>query len=194
MIGFLSFYRALRLLRAKLFTRLCRPDFRQLGSHAMIQPPLRIEGANHIEIGARVFIGPNSWLEVLEPARPVQHAAISIGGGTSISGFCTISSARRVVIEANVLIARYVYIADHTHATAAADRPIKAQGITKIAPVLIREGAWLGQSVVICPGVTIGRNAVIGANSVVREDVPDFCVAVGAPARIVRGPLPLLAS
>ena len=60
------------------------------------------------------------------------------------------------------------------------------QGIASVAPVVIREGAWLGQGVVVCPGVTIGRNAVIGANSVVRHDVPDRCVAAGVPARVIR--------
>lgn len=91
-----------------------------------------------------------------------------------------------MVIEPNVLIARYVYISDHTHAYQSGDRAIKDQGITKVSPVRICEGAWLGQGAVICPGVTIGRNAVVGANSVVRHDVPDFCVAAGVPAKVIR--------
>jgi acetyltransferase-like isoleucine patch superfamily enzyme len=60
------------------------------------------------------------------------------------------------------------------------------QGVDKIQPVLIKRGAWLGQNVVVCPGVTIGRGSVIGANSVVVKDIPDFSVAVGAPARVVK--------
>jgi acetyltransferase-like isoleucine patch superfamily enzyme len=51
--------------------------------------------------------------------------------------------------------------------------------------VKIKDGAWLGTNVTVMPGVTIGRNAVIGANSVVNGDVPDFATAVGAPARIL---------
>jgi acetyltransferase-like isoleucine patch superfamily enzyme len=53
-------------------------------------------------------------------------------------------------------------------------------------PVLIKRGAWLGQNVVVCPGVTIGRGAVVGANSVVNQDLPDHCVAAGAPARVLK--------
>ena len=79
-----------------------------------------------------------------------------------------------------------MYIADHTHAYEDAGVPVLAQGITGIAPVEIGDGAWLGQNVVITPGVRVGRGAVVGANSVVRDDVPDFAVAVGAPARVVR--------
>jgi acetyltransferase-like isoleucine patch superfamily enzyme len=60
------------------------------------------------------------------------------------------------------------------------------QGVEQIEPVEIGDGAWLGQNVVVGPGVRIGRGAVIGANSVVLSDVPDHCVAVGAPARVVR--------
>ncbi len=190
--GFVAFYGWSTRVRAKLFTMLCRGDFARLGDRALLQPPLRLEGTRHIAIGDRVFVGAQSWLEVIDPRTARSAPAIRIGDGTSISGFCTITAARSVVIEPNVLIARYVYISDHTHAFAACDRPVKAQGITRIAPVRIGEGAWLGQNVVVCPGVSIGRNAVIGANSVVRDDVPDFCVAAGAPARVIRchGPVP----
>ena len=60
------------------------------------------------------------------------------------------------------------------------------QGITRIGPVEICDGAWLGQNVVIGPNVRVGIGSVVGANSVVLSDVPDFSVAVGAPARVVR--------
>ena len=83
-------------------------------------------------------------------------------------------------------MARNVYISDHTHAHASREMAIIDQGVAEVSPVRVCEGAWLGQNVVICPGVTVGRNAVVGANSVVRHDVPDFAVAVGAPARIIR--------
>jgi lipopolysaccharide O-acetyltransferase len=188
--GFVGLYAWWLRARAKLFTHLCRGDFFRLGTRSTIEPPARLVGVQRIEIGMRVFIGGHSWLEVIPGRVPHPPPTIRIGDGTSISGFCTITAARSVVIERDVLIARYAYISDHTHATASADRPIKLQGITKIAPVHIGEGAWLGQNVVVCPGVTIGRNAVIGANSVVRDDVPDFSVAVGAPARVVRSNAP----
>ena len=83
-------------------------------------------------------------------------------------------------------MARGVYIADHSHAFADTARPVLEQGITGVAPVEIGDGAWLGENVVVGPGVRVGRGAVVGANSVVLADVPDFAVAVGAPARVVR--------
>ena len=60
------------------------------------------------------------------------------------------------------------------------------QGITKVNRVEIADGAWLGENVVVGPGVRIGRGAVIGANAVVLRDIPDYSVAVGIPARVIR--------
>jgi len=52
--------------------------------------------------------------------------------------------------------------------------------------VRIGDGSWIGHGAVILPGVTIGRHVVVGANSVVTSDIPDFSVAVGSPARVIR--------
>jgi acetyltransferase-like isoleucine patch superfamily enzyme len=52
--------------------------------------------------------------------------------------------------------------------------------------VRIGDGSWLGHGTVVLPGATIGRHVVIGANSVVRGDIPDFTVAAGNPARVLR--------
>jgi acetyltransferase-like isoleucine patch superfamily enzyme len=60
------------------------------------------------------------------------------------------------------------------------------QGITDIAPVFIGRHTWLGQNVVVLPGVAIGQHCIIGANSVVNSSIPDYSVAVGAPARVIK--------
>lgn len=80
---------------------------------------------------------------------------------------------------------RDIYTSDHIHAYEDVRRAVLDQGIERIAPVLVCSGAWLGENVV-CPGVRIGRGAVIGANSVVVDDVPDYGLAVSAPARVVK--------
>ena len=185
-------YRALDLyfwagrLRDRLFTVALRSGFSSFGENSLLSLPVRMGGMRRIRIGDRVHIGPNCWIECFGGDRVVPDVMIAIGGGTSISGFCSITAVREVIIEEKVLIARNVHISDHSHCFEDVTVPIMDQGIGKSAPVRIREGAWLGHGCVVCPGVTIGRNAVIGANSVVRDDVPDFCVAAGAPARVVR--------
>lgn len=183
---FLDFYRLAERVRARLFTTACRTSFRALGAGSSIVPPARIRGEKGIEVGRGVHFGASCWLEVLEGSGSA--AAIRIGDGTSFAGYCTITAAESVVIGRNVLVARYVHISDHRHAFGNPTVAVKDQGIDRIRPVTIGDGAWLGQGVVVCPGVSIGRNAVVGANSVVKSDIPDHCVAAGSPAVIVRRP------
>jgi len=98
----------------------------------------------------------------------------------------TISAAKRIVIGQHVMMARNVYISDHGHEFSDPDVPFGLQDITQPKAVEIGEGTWLGQNVCVLPGVTIGRNCVIGANSVVTKDIPELSVAVGSPARIIK--------
>lgn len=170
---------------SKSFSILIKGAFAQYGKNSVINLPLRISGESRIEIGDNVFIGANSWLQSL-PDGGNKTIAIRIGNGVSIVGGITISAFRKIAIENNVLIAKNVYISDHMHKYDNLYQPIKSQGVTNISPVVIRSGAWIGQNAVVCPGVTIGIGAVIGANSVVTEDVPDFSLAAGAPARVVK--------
>jgi acetyltransferase-like isoleucine patch superfamily enzyme len=78
-----------------------------------------------------------------------------------------------------------VYITDQNHGYEDTSVPISQQSQPERA-VVIGDGSWLGHGSVVLPGVTIGRHVVIGANSVVTKDIPDFSVAVGVPARVVR--------
>jgi acetyltransferase-like isoleucine patch superfamily enzyme len=182
---YLSSYRGLIRVRSKCFSLLIAGAFAGFGKKSVLIPPVRLSGEHRIFIGDNVFIGSGSWLQTLanEDDRSI---AISIGSGTSIAGGCVISAVSRVTIEEYVLLARNVYISDHMHRHTSTTVPILSQGLDRIKTVRIKSGAWLGQNVVVCPGVTVGRNAVVGANSVVTRDVPDFAVAVGSPARVVK--------
>jgi acetyltransferase-like isoleucine patch superfamily enzyme len=78
-----------------------------------------------------------------------------------------------------------VYVSDFDHRTDDITRPIKDQGIVK-SRVRVGDDVWLGAKVTVTRGVRIGRGAVVGANAVVTRDVPDYGVAVGVPARVIR--------
>jgi acetyltransferase-like isoleucine patch superfamily enzyme len=182
---FIALYQAAVRARSKIFSLLISGAFARFGRNTVLMHPIRLSGEERIAIGDRVFFGPDSWLQTL-PDGENKSVAISIGSRSSASGACVISAVRGVTLEESVLLARNVYISDHSHRYADTGIPVMAQGLDKIQPVLIKRGAWLGQNVVVCPGVTIGQGAVIGANSVVVHDVPDFSVAVGAPARVVK--------
>jgi acetyltransferase-like isoleucine patch superfamily enzyme len=183
--SFVGGYRYSQRLRGKLFSLAVAQAFAEFGPNSTLQPPVRVLGERRIAIGARVFVGPGSWLQALD-GEDRDGIAIEIGNGTSIAGGCTISAVVSVRLGENVLVARNVYIADHRHAYEDPDRPVIAQGIANVAPIEVGDGAWLGQNVVVGPGVRIGPGAVVGANAVVLADVPDHSVAVGAPARVVR--------
>jgi acetyltransferase-like isoleucine patch superfamily enzyme len=169
----------------KVFSLLISGAFAKFGKNTVIQRPLRVSGASRICVGDNIFVGAGSWLNALDDGNSVSPA-IYIGDGTAVSGSCVISAVRAVRLEENVLLARNVYISDHIHRYEQTDLPVRSQGLGKIEPVLICRGVWIGQNVVICPGVTIGRGSVIGANSVVNSNIPEFSLAVGAPARVVK--------
>jgi acetyltransferase-like isoleucine patch superfamily enzyme len=181
--AFLAAYSFSSRARGKAFSLLAGGGFHSFGARSVLQPPVRLSGESRISIGSGVYIGAGSWLQVLAKDDQLR---ITIGDGTSIVGGCTLSAAESIVIGKSVLMARNVYIADHMHSFDDSGKAILDQGVTRVEAVEIGDGAWLGQNVVVGPGVRIGRGAVVGANSVVLDDVPDRCVAVGAPARVAR--------
>jgi NDP-sugar pyrophosphorylase family protein len=179
----LDFLVGVQRVRDAGFSMIAARGFESFGKGSRILLPFRVLGASKISIGSRVLIGAGSWLIV--PVEDAPRPALVIHDRVRMNQ-TSISAVRSVVIEEAVAIARGCYISDHSHGFDKPDVPVRDQPIGRIAPVRICRGAWLGQNVVVLPGVTIGEGAVIGANSVVRDDVPPRSIAVGAPARVVR--------
>jgi acetyltransferase-like isoleucine patch superfamily enzyme len=177
----IDIYSLLRDRRDRLFTRAVASSFDSFGKGSHLALPVRVEGAGQIAIGSRVFVGPGSWLVAGEPG-----ARLEIGDGTGMSGYCVLSAMVHVRVGENVLFGRNVHVADHRHGIGLPDVPVRHQPLEDRRPVNIGDSSWLGQNVVILPGVTIGAGAVVGANSVVRDDVPPRSIAAGSPARVVR--------
>ena len=119
---------------------------------------------------------------------------ISLGSNVSINMNCTFVDCNKITIGSNVLIASNVQIYTATHPVELADRLTPNWNMesgeyfcrTYALPVTVGDGCWIGGGVIILPGVTIGRGTVIGAGSVVTKDIPDNCVAVGNPCRVIR--------
>ena len=169
--------------RDAAFSRLAGSGFHSFHRTARLAVPVRLVGAEKISVGAHVYVGSGSMLMV--PVDDAPSPAIVIGARTRMHQ-AAVSAVQSVIIEESVDIARGCYISDHSHGFQLRDVPVRDQPLERIAPVRICAGAWLGQNVVVLPGVTIGAGSVIGANSVVRDDIPPRSIAVGAPARVIR--------
>ena len=107
--------------------------------------------------------------------------------GSEIGERCRISIANSLEIGEKVLLSPNVYITDCDHEYRDVDVPVIDQGIVQRGQkVSIGEGSYIGINAVIVGNVRIGRHCVVGANSVVTKDVPDYCVAVGSPAKVIK--------
>lgn len=151
--------------------------------HSFVIKPLRIDGSRNIVIGHKVIINYKAWLAA--NSLTGKNAKLIIGDGTSIGNFSHIYSTNLIDIGQKVLIADKVYISDNLHGYLDINKPIIDQEIIQKNTVYIGEGSWIGENVCII-GASIGRHCVIGANSVVTHDIPDYCVAVGSPAKVIK--------
>jgi acetyltransferase-like isoleucine patch superfamily enzyme len=149
---------------------------------------IRRSAANRIRIGNSVYVAPGTWLNIPEPAVDAP-AAIIIENGCRIGRRCMISAKNRVHLEPDVMLGPSVLITDHSHEFSNPDIPIHAQGLTVGGTVLIERNCWLGHgAAVICSSgsLSVGRNSIIGANSVVTRSVPPFSIVSGNPAKVIR--------
>lgn len=170
---------------AKLKAMLLYPmQFSFFGKNSRIDKPLRIDGKKNVFIADNVYIQPYTWL-ACQPLTGCSNPVLKIGKGSTIGNFNHIYATQRIVIEDNVLTADKVYISDNLHGYESIDSPIISQPIKQVNPVNIGEGSWLGENVCVI-GASIGKHCTIGANSVVTRDIPDYCVAVGAPAKVIK--------
>ena len=122
-------------------------------------------------------IGENSI--VYNQLTVVRPKNVKIGKNVTVMNGALMMSAGGITLEDNVLIAANVQLISNNH------DPYDRYVIT-CKPILIKEGAWVGAGATILPGVTVGKHAIIGANSVVSKDIPDYAVAVGCPAKVIK--------
>jgi acetyltransferase-like isoleucine patch superfamily enzyme len=162
-----------------------RPQLASLGKgYHIIRPwnfkifggPIEIGRYTHVACGTDASIRLVIWGQSEDSGR------IKIGDYCLISPGVRISSAIAIDIGHNCMLANGVYITDADwHGIY--DR---LDTIGQSAPVVLKENVWIGDSAIICKGVTIGQNSIVGAGSIVTGDIPENCVAAGNPARVVK--------
>jgi len=133
-----------------------------------------------LEVGAGTLLEPHVWITAPGSAR------VRIGSGTFLNIGVMVAAVARVEIGDHCMFANGCFVTDGNHRFDDPDTPVPWQGFTTKGPVRVADNVWCGANVVITSGVTVGERCVIGANSVVTEDIPPFSIAAGAPARVVR--------
>ncbi len=131
-----------------------------------------------ITIGTGVFVGRNTILSC-------KNGDIVIDDDANIGFNCEIFSASRVRVGKSVLMAAYTYLVGGDHLYDRVDIPVLQQGRTARG-IEIGDHAWLGTHVVVTDGSLVGRDAIIGAGAVVVGEIPEFAIATGIPAKVVR--------
>jgi len=139
---------------------------------------VRLRGNGEVEFGQSVTIVGD-----VVPVEFVAHqgARISIGDHSFINYGTSISAYNHVEIGRHCLIGHYTLILDRNE-HGVEHRELAPPPV----PVMIEDHVWIGSRVIILPGISIGHHSVIGAGSVVTEDVAANCLVVGNPARVVR--------
>jgi acetyltransferase-like isoleucine patch superfamily enzyme len=166
-----------------VFRALFAHRFKAFGRKTVLVSPDKIEGEEYIVLEDNVSINSMAWLLAVKQGKV--EPKLLIKEGTVIGRFSHIVALQHVEIASNVLIADKVYISDNIHDYRDINIPIIKQPVLFKASVIIGESSWVGENVSII-GASIGRHCVIGANAVVTNDIPDYSVAVGSPAKVIK--------
>ncbi|EHG7581698.1 MULTISPECIES: acyltransferase [Citrobacter] len=153
------------LYSTRLGKMICKRKFKKFGNNSFFRPFAYAIETQKITIGDNVVIRPGTML-----------FASPLGSSEDV----------HIKISDDVLIGSGVNIYVSNHSFSDATLPISLQGHSDIQPVILERGCWIGANVTILPGVTIGENSVVGANSLVTKSVPAFHVAVGNPAKVIK--------
>jgi len=157
-----------------------------LGKNSFIKKPCMINNKNCIYIGKNVFIRNNARIEaVVEYEGLVYNPKIKINDYVSIEQNLHLTCAEEIEIGKNTAIAANVTITDIHHSYDDINIPIERQKL-KVVPIKIGEDCKIYNNAVILQGISIGKHVTVAANSVVTKNIPDYCVAVGIPAKIVK--------
>lgn len=174
------------------------PKFGNKPRNLNISWPRTIRNPQRIFFGENVHLGPNSVLKAITSTGALMkhpenlhveqtfQPKIVFGDRVSATGGLHVAAHSKITIEDDVMLASNVFLADALHGYDRIDIPFKYQGMIRIAPITIKQGCWIGQNVVVMPGITIGKMSVVGANSVVTKDIPSRSIAVGSPARVIK--------
>lgn len=154
-------------------------EFKKIGANVIFELGVLVFHPETIELGTNIYIGHNTIL------KGYYKNSLKIGDNTWIGQNCFFHSAGNIRIGNRVGIAPHVKILTSRHAEQGRDLPILLSEL-EFAEVVIEDDSDIGIGAIILPGVSIGKGAQIGAGAVVSRNIPDYAVAFGVPAKVVR--------
>ena len=173
-----------RITRKGFGTDKWKKQFEFFGEGAVICWPAIVSTGQGLSVGDSTIIMANSRIQNFNTdANPSPR--IIIGKNCNIGYYFSILNASEVTIGDDVLIASHVLITSENHGMNPEEVSYMKQPLVS-KPVSIGDGCWIGEKVCILPGVNIGKKCIIGAGSVVTKSIPDYSVAVGNPAVIIK--------
>jgi acetyltransferase-like isoleucine patch superfamily enzyme len=149
-----------RLHFKSTMNKLCKKKFLFFGENADFRAGAYAIACSNISLGKNVVVRPGTMIFADEYGK--------------------------VIIEDNVMIGSGAHFYVNNHKFDDIKIPIIDQGYYTSESILVKEGSWIGANSIILPGVIIGKNSVIGAGSVVTKNIPDYCIAVGSPAKVIK--------
>lgn len=165
--------------------------FSFFGKNSIIHFRMRLGiGLQNVQIGKKVIIGKSSVITAWTIHNGIRFSPkIVVGDNCQLGDFIHLSAINSIIIGNNVLTGRYVTIVDNAHGQCIKEDLQQAPSsrfLYSKGDIIIEDNVWIGDKVTILSGVTIGKGSIIGANSVVNSDVPNYSLAAGIPAKIIK--------
>ncbi len=148
-----------------------------------IRKALHIKGQKFFKIGRDVSIDSNARIDVYKTKDVIPQ--LKIANNVMISFNFTALVTTSLVIDENVLIASNVFITTENHGINPELGPYINQQLVS-GDVHIKRNVWIGEKVIILPGVTVGEYSIIGAGSIVTKNIPPYSIACGNPAKVIK--------
>lgn len=167
-----------------LYIRSIKRKLNSLGERVMIHYPIRIEHGEFISIGDGASIYNNSMFQAVQIENN-PPPSILIGRNIRIWSNVQISATQKMTIGNDVVLSANSFITDSAHPYEDISHAPRYNKLKLLSEVEIGDDTWIGRNAIVS-GCKIGKHCVIGANAFVTKDVPDYCVVVGCPARIVK--------
>lgn len=173
------------IVKRDIVTALYTKKFEKFGHDSVLYHPLCIRGRENICIGNQTTILNGVRMQVYNDLTGKQ-SKIKIGDNCYIGYNNTFLAGGNITLEDGVLMASNILISSENHSINPESPDYYMDQKLSCAPIIVGEGTWIGEKVSILSGVTIGKKCVIGAGSIVTKDIPDFSIAVGSPAKVIK--------